>query len=320
MFFSIIIPVYNRPEEIGRLLESLLDQTYKFFEVIVVEDGSDLTCEKEIAEYSSKLSIRYFYEENQGQGLARNYGMKMAKGDYFVLFDSDCIIPKNYFEILNKSILERQLDAHGGPDAAAKDFSSLQKAINYSMTSVFTTGGIRGKMKDPAKFQARGFNMGMSKAVFEETRGFIDPNQGEDIELSFRIKKAGYRLELVKEAFVYHARRNDFDSFLRQCYSFGKNRINVSRYHPEALQPVHLFPVIFLMGLFIFPIISILYLPLFKLAMGVYGIWFLLIFLHATVISQSVIVGFLSLFTSFGQLTAYGWGILVGSWRKQGPL
>jgi glycosyltransferase involved in cell wall biosynthesis len=172
MFFSIIIPVYNRPLEIKELLESLVSQTYKNFEIIIVEDGSLFTCEDMLGEFKSVLDLSYFFVENMGQGLARNYGMNLAKGDYFVLFDSDCIIPPKYLEVLFRALISRNLDAHGGPDAADQDFSPFQKAINYSMTSFLTTGGIRGKLKDPAKYQARGYNMGLSKLAFNKSGGF----------------------------------------------------------------------------------------------------------------------------------------------------
>jgi glycosyltransferase involved in cell wall biosynthesis len=239
MVFSVVIPVYNRPDEIRELLQSLTTQTFTDFEVIIVEDGSDNPCVIVVDSFREQLDLHYFFIENVAQGFARNYGMEQAKGQYFVLFDSDCIIPSQYFEVLNQAINTRKLDAHGGPDAAEEGFSNFQKAINYSMTSLLTTGGIRGKLKDPSKYQARGFNMGLSKKAFEATKGFVDPNRGEDIELSIRLKKAGFRLELVEEAFVYHKRKNTWQSFFRQSYSFGQNRINVSRYHPYAVKMVH---------------------------------------------------------------------------------
>jgi glycosyltransferase involved in cell wall biosynthesis len=222
MFFSCIIPVYNRPGELQELLRSLLAQTYTEFEVIVVEDGSTLRCDEVVTSFSQDLSLRYFYQENTGQGFARNFGMQQAKGDFFVILDSDVILPSSYFEALEKAIAVRSLDAFGGPDAAASDFSPLQKAMDFAMTSFWTTGGIRGKLKNPAAYQARGFNMGVSRAVFDRLGGFVDPNRGEDIEWSLRIKKAGFRLELVSEAFVYHKRKNTLWSFAKQAFSFGR--------------------------------------------------------------------------------------------------
>jgi glycosyltransferase involved in cell wall biosynthesis len=264
MFFSIIIPVYNRPNEIGDLLESLTLQVNKDFEVIVIEDGSKFPSEQIVTRYQEKLQISYYYQENKGQGFARNLGLSCAKGNYFVFFDSDCIIPKQYLALLYHALNERKLDAHGGPDDAGEDFTPLQKAMNFSMTSFWTTGGIRGKLKDPAKYQARGYNMGFSRKVYQEVGGFIDPNMAEDIELSIRIKKAGFKLELVKEAYVFHRRKNTYISFLRQSFQFGRNRIHVGRFHPEAVQAVHLLPLGFLLGSILL-LLSAIWLPMHKL-------------------------------------------------------
>jgi len=322
MYFSVIIPVYNRPDEIRELLQSLTSQTFKDFEVIVVEDGSDNPCVIVVDSFRDQLDLHYFFIENLAQGFARNYGMNQANGDYFVLFDSDCIIPPHYLTVLNHAIETHGLDAHGGPDAAEEGFSNFQKAINYSMTSVLTTGGIRGKMKDLSKFQARGFNMGLSKKAFEETRGFIDPNRGEDIELSIRLKKSGFKLELVEEAFVFHKRKNTWRSFFRQSFSFGQNRVNVTRYHPEAVKLVHVLPALFLMGWILliglmvigywFPALSVLITSGFL----IYGLWILAVFVHSTFLNISLWVGFLSIFTSFGQLSCYGAGLISEGIKK----
>ncbi|WP_113925755.1 glycosyltransferase [Cognataquiflexum aquatile] len=322
MVFSVIIPVYNRPDEIRELLQSLTTQTFTDFEVIIVDDGSDNPCKLVAESFREELQVLYFWIENIAQGFARNFGMNLAKGDYFVLFDSDCIIPSQYFEVLDKAIKTRKLDAHGGPDAAEEGFSNFQKAINYSMTSLLTTGGIRGKLKDPSKYQARGFNMGLSKKAFEATKGFVDPNRGEDIELSIRLKKSGFRLELVEEAFVYHKRKNTWQSFFRQSFSFGQNRINVSRYHRDAVKLVHLMPAVFLVGwVMVIGLMVIGYwIPAFSffLTAGflVYGLWILAVFVHSTFINKSPWVGLLSVFTAFGQLSSYGAG-LVTEWVKK---
>ncbi|WP_291787686.1 glycosyltransferase [Cecembia sp.] len=316
MFFSIIIPVYNRPQEIKMLLDSLQLQEYQDFEVIIVEDGSAFTCDDCILNYKNQLDVHYFFIKNVGQGFARNFGMEKAKGEYFVFFDSDCIIPLGYLKSLKKAIKDRNLDAHGGPDAAASDFSAFQKAINYSMTAFLTTGGIRGKMKAPEKYQARGYNMGFSKKVFDTVGGFIDPNRAEDIELSLRLKKAGFHLELVEEAYVYHRRRNSWKSFLDQSYSFGQNRVHVSRFHPEALQFIHFMPSFFLGGWMLAVLFLLLAMSLYKWLMGLYGIWLLLVFLDASIQEKSIKVGLLSIFTSFGQLSAYGLGLITACWSK----
>ena len=311
MFFSCIIPVYNRPGELQELLRSLLSQSYTQFEVIVVEDGSTLRCDEVVTSFSQDLSIRYFYQENTGQGFARNFGMQQAKGDFFVILDSDVILPSSYFEALEKAIAARSLDAFGGPDAAASDFSPLQKAMDFAMTSFWTTGGIRGKLKNPAAYQARGFNMGVSRAVFDRLGGFVDPNRGEDIEWSLRIKKAGFRLELVSEAFVYHKRKNTLWSFAKQAFSFGRNRVNVSRFHPEAIKLVHALPSLFL--LFLISIgVNLIFLKFMLIPqLLIFWAWALLVINQAYWKYRSLLVGHLALLTSLVQLCGYGSGLLV---------
>lgn len=311
MFFSCIIPVYNRPGELQELLRSLLAQTYTQFEVIVVEDGSTIRCDEVVTSFSQDLSIRYFYQENTGQGFARNFGMQQAKGDFFVILDSDVILPSSYFEVLEKAIAARSLDAFGGPDAAASDFSPLQKAMDFAMTSFWTTGGIRGKLKNPAAYQARGFNMGVSRAVFDRLGGFVDPNRGEDIEWSLRIKKAGFRLELVSEAFVYHKRKNTLWSFAKQAFSFGQNRVNVSRFHPEAIKLVHALPSLFL--LFLISIgVNLIFLKFMLIPqLLIFWAWAILVINQAYWKYRSLLVGHLALLTSLVQLCGYGSGLLV---------
>lgn len=319
MLFSFIIPVYNRPGELRDLLGSLLSQTNTQFEVIVVEDGSTLRSDEVVTSFSQDLSIHYFYQENTGQGFARNLGMQQAKGDFFVILDSDVILPSSYFEALEKAIAARSLDAFGGPDAAASDFSPLQKAMDFAMTSFWTTGGIRGKLKDPAAYQARGFNMGVSRLVFERLGGFVDPNRGEDIEWSLRIKKAGFRLELVSEAFVYHKRKNTLWSFAKQAFSFGRNRVNVSRFHPEAIKLVHALPSFFLLFLISIGVNLIFFQFLLIPHLLIFWAWAILVIYQAFWKHGSLLVGHLSLLTSIVQLCGYGSGLLVElalKWRK----
>lgn len=316
MFFSVIIPVYNRPKELHELLNSLTGQLFDDFEVIIIEDGSDLKSENLIADFSSSLNIKYYYQANQGQGFARNTGIKMATGPYFVFFDSDCIIPPTYFTTLYKAILERKLDAFGGPDAAEGSFSVLQKAIDFSMTSFWTTGGIRGKGSAPAKYQARGFNMGFSRNVYDEVGGFLDPNKGEDIEISIRIRKAGFKLELIEEAFVYHKRRNTLASFFRQSFSFGQNRVNVARFHPGAIKLVHLMPLAFFLGLLALLGTYLFNLSIFSLFLGLYLVWSIGLFISALTASKSIAVAALALVTSYGQLISYGIGLLLALIRR----
>lgn len=308
MRFSIIIPVYNRPAEVQLLLESLCRQTFNDFEVILVEDGSSHTAEEVAAAFTEKLQLQYHYQANQGQGFARNKGMELAKGQYFVFFDSDCLIPPRYLEVLEQAIQSRQLQAHGGPDDADATFSDWQQAMNFSMTSLLTTGGIRGKMKNPAKYQARGYNMGFAREVYEKLGGFAHPNMAEDIEISLRIKKAGFRLELVSEAFVYHHRKNDLASFLRQSYQFGRNRVFIRRFQPGALKLVHLLPVLFLLGILALPVLAWLWAPGSRLLLLAYGGWTLALFVTALGTPK---LALLSLLTSYGQLLAYGLGVLM---------
>lgn len=311
MFFSVIIPVYNRPQELGELLLSLTKQTYSKFEVVVIEDGSDFPSAEIIHSFQNQLPIRYLIQTNQGQGFARNEGMRQANGNFFIVLDSDVIVPKDYLAIVADAIKCRNLDAFGGPDAAANDFSVIQKAMDFAMTSFWTTGGIRGKLKNASKFQARGFNMGVSKPVFEKTKGFIDANRAEDIEWSIRIKKAGYKLELVEEAFVYHKRKNTLFSFAKQAFSFGRNRVNVSRFHPEAIKLVHLLPSGFSLFLILMLPMAFISQNIFTFQLLSLGVWLGLIFFTSLGRYRSILVALLSIWTSMIQLTCYGTGFII---------
>ncbi|MBN7817907.1 glycosyltransferase [Algoriphagus pacificus] len=316
MFFSVIIPVYNRPQELQELLKSLTNQSFSDFEVLVMDDGSTIKSDSIVNSFQKDLNINYVHQPNQGQGFARNDGMKLAQGSFFVILDSDVVLPQNYLSLLKTAIQERFLDAFGGPDAAAQDFSTLQKAMNFAMTSFWTTGGIRGKLKDPSKYQARGFNMGVSRKVFEKLGGFVDPNKGEDIEWSIRIKKAGFKLELVEEAYVFHKRKNNLISFAKQAFSFGQNRVNVSRFHSEAIKLVHLMPFFFLLFCLATPFAFFLNKTIFYLQVGVLFTWATAIVLQATLQSKSISVGVLSLITSVVQLFSYGLGLAL-EWVKK---
>jgi glycosyltransferase involved in cell wall biosynthesis len=312
MYFSVIIPVYNRPNEVSQLLDSLCQQTFKDFEVIIVEDGSTIKCEEELKPFRKEMNLSYHYQENAGQGMARNAGMGLAMGDYFVFFDSDCIIPPRYLEVVRAAIESRQLDAHGGPDDAGRDFTHWQKAMSYSMTSLFTTGGIRGKMSDPKKYQARGYNMGISRKVYEHLGGFLDPNRAEDIEFSMRIKKAGYNLELIPEAVVLHKRKNTLASFFRQSYQFGRNRAFIRKFHSDAVKLVHLFPLVFLLATIIMPFLFLLFPALFGIGWILWLAWVSAILVDAGWKNASPLVAIMALITSHGQLWSYGVGIALG--------
>ena len=314
--FSAIIPVYNRPEEINELLQSFVDQTEPFYEVIIVEDGSSITCEEIVKSYAGQLNIQYLFKENSGQGFSRNYGFERAKGDYFLVFDSDCILPADYLDNVRYSIEKNRFDAFGGPDQSMDSFTPIQKAISYSMTSVFTTGGIRGNKKHAGHFHPRSFNMGISSNVFQSTDGYKITRMGEDIEFSIRIIESGFKVGLIEEAFVYHKRRTSFIQFFKQLRFFGRARINVSRFYPSEIKVIHLLPAGFL-----FALVFWLFTPLINLELFYFGAWantafIILIFLHASKECGSIYVGLLSVIASYIQLLAYGTGLITEGIKK----
>lgn len=315
MFYSIVIPVYNRPDEIYELLKSLTKQTYSNFEVLIVEDGSQKTSEDIAKQFTDSLNIRYFMKENSGQGFSRNFGFKKAKGDYFVVFDSDCIIPEHYFESVNQYLAKNQADAWGGPDRALSSFTPLQKAINFSMTSILTTGGIRGLKKNLGGFHPRSFNMGISRKVFEQTGGYKITRMGEDLEFSMRIIKSGFKSVLIEDAFVYHKRRTNLTQFFWQLHFFGRARINIRRFYPEEVKLVHLFPTFFLAGMvlsILFLIFDISFLKHFYLLYLVYSAF---LFIGALFREKSLKIALLSVVAAFTQLTAYSIGFITELWR-----
>ncbi|MCZ4223545.1 glycosyltransferase [Pedobacter rhodius] len=316
MFFSIIIPLYNRPQEINELLYTLTKQTYLQFEVLVIEDGSKEDAKSIVESYANKLDVKYFYKQNEGQGFTRNFGFEKAKGDYFVIFDSDCLIPHNYLEIVKNYLYEHDLDAYGGPDAAHDSFTPVQKAISYAMTSPFTTGGIRGNKKHVGQFHPRSFNMGVSRQVWEKVGGFILTRLGEDIEYSIRIHENGFKIGLIPEAKVYHKRRTSFSQFYKQLHFFGRARINIYKHFPKELKLVHFFPAVFTVG-FIFTILcNIFYWPLGAIGDFILLMFFLLIFFHSWSVNKSLKVAFLSIISSFIQLTAYGLGFIQDLFKR----
>ncbi|WP_158795300.1 glycosyltransferase family 2 protein [Pedobacter sp. L105] len=316
MFFSIIIPLYNRPQEIDELLATLALQTYTQFEVLVIEDGSAQSAEEIVKGYAEQLDIKYFYKENAGQGFARNYGFERARGNYFVIFDSDCLIPEDYLEIVKDYLYEHHLDAYGGPDAAHDSFTPVQKAISYGMTSVFTTGGIRGNKNHVGQFHPRSFNMGVSREVWEKAGGFKITRLGEDIEYSIRIHEHGFKIGLIPGARVFHKRRTSLIQFYKQIHFFGRARINIYKHFPAELKLVHFFPAVFTLG-----IISVILLNIFHSALAVVGnvfllVYFMLIFFHSLILNKSLKVAFLSIISSFIQLTAYGLGFIQDFFKR----
>lgn len=316
MFFSVIIPVYNRPQEVDELLESLTKQTYTDFETLIIEDGSEQSCKHIVEKYSDDLDIKYYAKENSGQGFSRNYGFDRANGDYFVVFDSDCLIPPHYFETVNNYLKEHKLDAYGGPDRDHKNFTRVQKAISYAMTSPFTTGGIRGNKQHVGTFHPRSFNMGISREVYEHTSGYRITRMGEDIELSIRIKKQGFNIGLIPDAYVYHKRRTNLKQFFNQLHFFGRARINISRFHPSEIKPVHTLPAIFTLGMLFFITLPFWDMSLFNLLLIPFVIFFALIFIHSSIKNRDLIIGLLSSAAAFIQLTAYGIGFLSEWWTK----
>nr|WP_199075420.1 glycosyltransferase [Pedobacter sp. ASV19] len=310
MFFSIIIPLYNRPQEIDELLATLTKQTYMQFEVLVVEDGSVQDAKEIVAKYQDRLDVHYFFKQNAGQGFARNYGFERARGDYFIIFDSDCLIPADYLETVRDYLFEHKLDAYGGPDAAHSSFSPVQKAISYAMTSPFTTGGIRGNKKHVGQFHPRSFNMGVSREVWEKVGGFILTRLGEDIEYSIRIHESGFKIGLIPAAKVYHKRRTSFAQFYKQLHFFGRARINIYRHFPSELKLIHFFPAAFTVGIILTLVLNILYPPLAYICNTLLLIIFAMIFFHAWSVTKSVKVAFLSIIASFIQLFAYGMGFI----------
>jgi len=312
--YSIIIPVYNRPDEVDELLESLTLQTFKDFDVLIIEDGSTNKCDLVVDKYKSRMALQYFFKENSGQGFSRNFGFERATGEYLIVFDSDCLIPSHYFETVDKYLAEHKLDAFGGPDRAHESFTPLQKAISYSMTSPFTTGGIRGGKKHVGTFHPRSFNMGISKAVYEKTKGYIITRMGEDIEFSIRIINSGFKTGLIPDAYVYHKRRTSFSQFWKQLHFFGRARINVQRFFPSELKPVHALPAAFLLAEFVYLLTPLVSMPLFYLGTILLLIFSFLIFVDSSIKNKSLHVGILSVGAAFVQLSAYG----VGFWTELG--
>lgn len=308
MFFSIIIPVYNRPDEIKELLESLSVSDYnKEYEVVIIEDGSTIICKDVVDNFKNKLNISYYFKENSGPGDSRNYGMKMAKGNYFIIFDSDCIIPKHYLNEVKNELTVEFVDCFGGSDAALASFSDIQKAINYAMTSFLTTGGIRGGSEKLHKFQPRSFNMGISKKAFEVTNGFGNIHPGEDPDLSIRLWKMGYETRLFPSAFVYHKRRIDWDKFSIQVNKFGKARPILNSWYPEYSKLTFFFPTFFIAGL----LISIVLLVFgFSFPIVIYACYFFLILCDSLLQTKSIKIGILSVFAVFKQFSGYGIGFL----------
>lgn len=316
MFFSVVIPVYNRPQEVDELLESLTEQTYTDFEILIIEDGSEEPCNDVVNNYKDKLDIRYYIKENSGQGFSRNYGFERANGDYFVVFDSDCLIPPHYFETVNNYLADHSLDAYGGPDREHESFTPVQKAISFAMTSPITTGGIRGNKNHAGTFHPRSFNMGISREVYEQTGGYRITRMGEDIEFSLRIIDHGFTTGLIPDAYVYHKRRTSLTQFFKQLHFFGRARINISRFFPSEIKIIHWLPALFTLSTLFLLSLPFWNMPLFELLILPFLALFALIFVQAAYANNSLFIGLLGAAASFIQLTAYGIGFMSELWTK----
>ena len=314
MKYSVIIPVYNRPDEVNELLSSLTQQnrTTNDIEVIVVEDGSSVTCEDVTKQYSQKLNIHYYSKPNSGPGPTRNYGAERATGTYLIILDSDTVLPPDYFNAIDKELATTDSDAFGGPDRAHKDFSPIQKAINYGMTSFFTTGGIRGGKKKMDKFYPRSFNMGIKREVYNSLWGFSKMRFGEDIDLSIRIFENNYSCRLFPEAWVWHKRRTNFRKFFKQVHNSGIARIHLEKRHPGSMKLVHMLPAIFTLGVLTLVVGELVcvwsIVPLIAYA--------LLIMTDASIKERSLKVGALAVVASFVQLLGYGTGFILAFWKR----
>lgn len=309
MNYSFVIPVFNRPDEIDELLESLSKQNFnKPFEVIIVEDGSTLPCEEIIEKYRSKLSVTYYLKYNSGPGDSRNFGMQYAKGDYFIILDSDCILPPQYLDEVDKSLTNRYVDCFGGPDNMLPTFTPIQKAINFVMTSVLTTGGIRGASEKLTKFQPRSFNMGISRKAFEASKGFSNIHPGEDPDLSIRLWKLGFETKLIPSAFVYHKRRIDWEKFYIQVNKFGKVRPILNQLYPEYAKPTFYLPALFVLGLFVGILSSVFFLS--DLILQFYFLYTIIVFIASSYKNKSVKVGLYTIIALWRQFFGYGLGFI----------
>jgi glycosyltransferase involved in cell wall biosynthesis len=318
MKFSIIIPIFNRPDELQELLESFEKQTYTDFEVIIVEDGSMLKCEDISNNFSKVLNIKYFYKNNEGQGFARNFGAKHAIGTYLVFFDSDVIVPKDYFKTLDEITRTKEIESFGGRDLASPDFTDFQKAISYSMTGFLTTGGIRNKGANlGGNFQLRSFNMGLKKTIFESIGGFKKTNMGEDMELNNRLENQNYKKEFIETLGVFHKRRGTFKSFFKQVYSFGQTRVQLKREFNIPIKVVHLFPVIFFLFIISIPISFLFYHSIFRFSLFILTLYLALIFILSSLQNKSIKVGILSIPAAFIQLFSYGMGFIMEIFKSK---
>ena len=330
MKYSIIVPVYNRPDEVDELLESLCQQTVKDFEVLIVEDGSQRDCKAVVDKYTDRLDVKYFMKPNSGPGQSRNYGAERANGEWLIILDSDVVLPPDYLTAVDNNVQSSKfkVQSFGGPDAAHPSFTPVQKAISYSMTSFFTTGGIRGGKAKLDKFYPRSFNMGIRRDVYLQLGGFSKMRFGEDIDFSYRIVEAGYQPRLFPEAWVWHKRRTDFRKFFRQVYNSGIARINLEKRHPGTMKLVHLLPTVFTVGVIGLILISAVgralmhYVDRDQFYWMCFAPWIPIllysgiILIDSTIRNRSLRVGILSIPAAFVQLMGYGFGFIESWWKR----
>ena len=328
MKYSIIVPVFNRPDEVDELLESLTRQTLKNFEVVIVEDGSKIPCKDVCDKYANILDLHYYAKPNSGPGQSRNYGAERANGEWLIVLDSDVVLPDGYLQAVENELREMPADAWGGPDAAHPSFTPVQKAISYSMTSFFTTGGIRGGKAKLDKFYPRSFNMGIRREVYQQLGGFSKMRFGEDIDFSYRIVEADYKPRLFPDAWVWHKRRTDLSKFYRQVYNSGIARINLEKRHPGTLKLVHLLPTVFTVGVIGLILISAVgralmhYVDRDQFYWMCFAPWIpiilysAIIFIDSSIKNRSIRVGLLSVPAAFTQLMGYGFGFIESWWKR----
>ncbi|NQY67978.1 MAG: glycosyltransferase [Flavobacteriales bacterium] len=320
MFYSIVIPVFNRPDHIQEVLECLSNQTFSNFEVIIVESGSSIKSDQVVDSFKKKLDIQYHLRGNDGQGYSRNYGMSKAKGEYFVIFDSDLIIPTTYMEVVNNSLANNFLDSYGGPDKAHHSFTITQKAIDFVLTSFITTGGSRGSSNAIARFRPRSFNMGFSRVVYEATDGYLLPFLAEDLEFSIRVEKLGFESGLINDAYVYHKRKETLKGFYQQMHFFGRARINVNRFHPGNIKLMHLVPLLFLGYLYVLLITTLFYREELRFVLVPLILHSALLLGTALVILKNPVTAIIAVVASYIQLTAYALGLIKEVVNNSNPL
>jgi glycosyltransferase involved in cell wall biosynthesis len=316
MYFSIVVPTFSRPDEVSELLASLEVQENRNFEVIIADGSLDESVQQIIEKFKTKLNLKYLYQKGLGISAARNWGVQQAGGEIIVFFDSDCVIPSHYFKAVLEYLSSHDLDAYGGPDKAGEDFNTQQKAISYAMTSFYTTGGIRGRKNHVGHFQPRSFNMGIKRDVFNMLGGFSNLQVSEDIDLSIRLYKSGFRVGLIEEGYVFHKRRTSFYKFFRQVFSFGSGRVDLQLRHGDALKPVHMLPSLFVLYLFGGLIAGMFSKGVFLLWSGSVLAYMTAIFLDATRQNRSLTIGLLSIYAAFVMLIGYGSGMIKAAFLR----